>query len=71
MLMDGEKVVLKVQVSSRFYDSKIDILTASLPEAAVSEEEVMIIGRLCHPQPSANDNAGGSGGSDKEGSYDR
>jgi hypothetical protein len=62
MLEKGEKVVLKAFVDAEYYDSKIEVLTASLPGSEFPEKEVMIIGHLCHPQPSANDNASGSGG---------
>jgi hypothetical protein len=62
MLNEGKKVILKAFVDAEYYDSKIEVLSASLPGSEYSEREVMIIGHLCHPQPSANDNASGSGG---------
>ncbi len=61
-LDEGKKVVLKAQVDAEYYDGKVEILTAALPGSAEPEKEVMIIGHLCHPTPSANDNASGSGG---------
>lgn len=62
LLDQGERVVLKAHVRSKFIDSKIEILTASFPGNTFPEQEVLIVGHLCHPQPSANDNASGSGG---------
>lgn len=62
MLDEGKKVVLKADVEAEYYDSKIEVVTASYPGKEEPEKEVMIIGHLCHPSPSANDNASGSGG---------
>ena len=61
-LDEGKKVVLKAKVEAEYYDGKIEVLSAALPGSAEPEKEVMIIGHLCHPTPSANDNASGSGG---------
>ncbi len=61
-LDEGKKVVLRAQVDAEYYDGKVEILTAALPGTVEPEKEVMIIGHLCHPTPSANDNASGSGG---------
>ncbi|UCC38460.1 MAG: DUF4910 domain-containing protein [Candidatus Aminicenantes bacterium] len=62
MLDEGKKVVLKAKVEAEYYDNKIEVLSASLPGNSEPEKEVMIIGHLCHPTPSANDNASGCGG---------
>ncbi len=62
MLDAGEKVVLSAQVKTEYYDSRIEVLSASLPGTEEPETEVLILGHLCHPMPSANDNASGSGG---------
>ena len=62
MLDEGKKVVLKAAVEAEYYDSKVEALSVSLPGSSEPEKEVMIIGHLCHPLPSANDNASGSGG---------
>jgi aminopeptidase-like protein len=61
-LDEGQKVVLKAFVDAEYYDSKIEALTVSFPGSEEPEKEVLIIGHLCHPLPSANDNASGSGG---------
>ncbi len=62
MLDEGRKVVLKADVDAEYYDTKVEVLSASLPGSVEPDKEVMIIGHLCHPLPSANDNASGSGG---------
>ncbi|NIM91782.1 MAG: DUF4910 domain-containing protein [Candidatus Aminicenantes bacterium] len=62
MLDEGKKVVLQGDVEAEYYDSQIEVLSASFPGSLEPEKEVLIIGHLCHPVPSANDNASGSGG---------
>jgi aminopeptidase YwaD len=61
-LDEGKKVVLKAKVEAEYYDGEVEILTAAFPGSVQPDKEVMIIGHLCHPAPSANDNASGSGG---------
>ena len=61
MLDAGREVKLKAHVDAQYYDSRAEILTAAFPGTEEPEQEVMIIGHLCHPAPSANDNASGSG----------
>ena len=62
MLDSGQKIVLKAQVETEFQDGRVEVLSASIPGTEEPEKEVMVIGHLCHPTPSANDNASGSGG---------
>ncbi len=56
---DGEPPV-KVQAKavSRFYDGEIEVVSALIP--GETSQEVVIVAHLCHPRPSANDNASGS-----------
>jgi hypothetical protein len=58
----GERVVLHARVEAEYYDSRIEVVSAALPGSVEPEREVLIVGHLCHPTPSANDNASGSGG---------
>ncbi len=60
-LEEGKKVVLKAKVDAEYFDGKIETLTAAFPGSVEPDREVLIIGHLCHPTPSANDNASGSG----------
>lgn len=62
MLDEGRKVVLNADVDAGYYETQVEVLSAALPGSTEPEKEVMIIGHLCHPLPSANDNASGSGG---------
>ena len=61
-LDDGQKVILRARVDAEHYDGPVEVLSAAFPGSVEPEKEIMIIGHLCHPMPSANDNASGSGG---------
>jgi len=54
-----EAVRLFAQVDSEVYDGSIENAVFSIP--GETDEEVVVVGHICHPQPSANDNASGSG----------
>ncbi len=62
MLEEGKKVVLRADVETEFYQTKLETLTASLRGASEPDKEVILVAHLCHPTPSANDNGSGSGG---------
>ncbi len=56
---DGEPPVkVRAKVISRLYDGEIEVVSALMP--GKTSEEVVIVAHLCHPRPSANDNASGS-----------
>jgi hypothetical protein len=56
---DGKPPVkVRAKVVSRFYDGEIEVVSALIP--GETNQEVVIIAHLCHPRPSANDNASGS-----------
>ena len=56
---EGEPPVkVRAKVDSRFYDGEIEVVSALIP--GKTNEEVVIVAHLCHPRPSANDNASGS-----------
>jgi aminopeptidase-like protein len=59
MLKDGKKVKLKAIVDAEFFSGKLDVVTAAIN--GKSKDEVFLVAHLCHPKPSANDNASGSG----------
>lgn len=62
LLDAGRQVRLRAKVEAEFYDSQIEILSACLTGTTEPDKEVLIVGHLCHPAPSANDNASGAGG---------
>ncbi|MGQ9494003.1 MAG: DUF4910 domain-containing protein [Anaerolineae bacterium] len=51
-------VKVRAKVVSRLYDGQIEVVSALIP--GETDEEVVVVAHLCHPQPSANDNASGS-----------
>ncbi len=55
----NESVRLHAVVKSRFVDGHMDAPTAVIQ--GETDEEVLIVAHICHPQPSANDNASGVG----------
>ncbi|HWI63631.1 MAG TPA: M28 family metallopeptidase [Symbiobacteriaceae bacterium] len=56
MLAKGP-VKLWAKVDARFYDGTIENVEAVIP--GTTDEEVLVVAHLCHPKPSANDNATG------------
>ncbi len=50
---------VRARVASRLYDGQVEVVSACI--AGQSDEEVLMVAHLCHPQPSANDNASGAG----------
>jgi hypothetical protein len=56
---DGKPPVkVRARVISRLYDGEIEVVSALIP--GETSQEVVIVAHLCHPRPSANDNASGS-----------
>jgi len=56
---DEEKGVrVHAKVDSEFYDGTCEDVTAVIPGREL-EEDVLVVAHLCHPLPSANDNASG------------
>ena len=49
---------VRAHVVSRFYDGAMEVVEARFP--GETDQEVIIIAHLCHPRPSAHDNASGS-----------
>ena len=52
-------VSVHAEVVADFYDGAIENVEALIP--GDSDEEILVVAHLCHPQPSANDNASGVG----------
>jgi hypothetical protein len=62
MLDEGGKVVFKAEVETEFFETQVEALSVSFRGTDEPGKEVMIVGHLCHPSPSANDNGSGSAG---------
>jgi Zn-dependent M28 family amino/carboxypeptidase len=61
LLKDKKSVKLNAKVDARLFSSNLDIVTATIQGRSRPDEEIFLIAHLCHPKPSANDNASGSG----------
>jgi hypothetical protein len=53
-----EPVRVQAQVVGRLYDGELEVVEATIP--GETDEAVLVVAHLCHPQPSANDNASGA-----------
>jgi len=51
-------VKVRAQVVSQLYDGQMEVVSALIP--GETDERVVVVAHLCHPQPSANDNASGA-----------
>lgn len=51
--------VVRALVKSRFYPGTIEVVSGLI--RGRTQEEVLVVAHLCHPRPSANDNASGAG----------
>jgi hypothetical protein len=57
-LAEGKPVRVRARINSRFYDGAFEVVEASIPGA--TDEEVLLVSHLCHPQPGAHDNGSGA-----------
>ncbi|MCL6450313.1 MAG: DUF4910 domain-containing protein [Acetobacteraceae bacterium] len=48
---------VKAEIKASFLEGHFEVVTAAIPGR--TPEEVLVVSHLCHPQPSANDNASG------------
>ncbi|NIV36831.1 MAG: DUF4910 domain-containing protein, partial [Anaerolineae bacterium] len=56
---DGKGPVrVRAHVDARLYDGTLEVVSATIP--GKSAEEIVLVGHLCHPRPSCNDNASGA-----------
>ncbi|MDH5449823.1 MAG: DUF4910 domain-containing protein [Candidatus Bathyarchaeota archaeon] len=61
LLKHDKPVKLQAKVDARLFSSNLDVVVATIPGSSKPNEEIFLIAHLCHPKPSANDNASGSG----------
>jgi aminopeptidase YwaD len=54
----GSPVRVHARVDSRLYDGALEVVQATI--AGTGAQEILVTAHLCHPQPSANDNASGA-----------
>ena len=58
-LLKRKPVKVKVDIQAALYDGEIEVVTAVIPGTSLPDEQALLVSHLCHPQPSANDNASG------------
>ena len=56
---EKEPLKAKMVIQSELYPGTMEVVDAVIP--GETDEEVVVVAHLCHPQPSANDNASGCG----------
>ena len=61
LLRSGKTVKLKATVDTELFPGNEDVVTATIHGTSKANEEIFLVAHLCHPKPSANDNASGSG----------
>jgi len=61
LLKKGKTVKLKAKVDAELFTGNEDVVTATIQGSEKPDQEIFLIAHLCHPKPSANDNASGSG----------
>jgi len=58
MLQEGKVVKARGLIDAELYDGTLENAVATIK--GETDEEVILVGHVCHPQPSANDNASGA-----------
>ena len=61
LLKAGKTVKLKATVDAQLLAGHEEVVTATVQGSQKPNEEIFLIAHLCHPKPSANDNASGAG----------
>jgi aminopeptidase-like protein len=58
-LLKKGPVKVCADIQAELYDGEIEVVTAVIPGTVHPNEQTLLVSHLCHPQPSANDNASG------------
>ena len=56
----GKKVLVQAKISADLYNGNMHVLSTKIQGSKKPEEEIVLVAHVCHPSPSANDNASGS-----------
>ena len=59
-LADGKPVRVRAKIVSRFYKGSFEVVEGFIPGSGESDQEVLLVSHLCHPQPGAHDNGSGA-----------
>ncbi len=55
-----KKVIVKAKINANLYEGNMHVLSTKIEGIKKTREEIILIAHICHPAPSANDNASGS-----------
>ncbi len=55
-----KKVIVKAKINANLYEGNMHVLSTKIEGTKKPREEIILIAHICHPAPSANDNASGS-----------
>lgn len=58
-LLKKGPVKVRADIQAALYDGEIEVVTAVIPGTSHPDQQTLLVSHLCHPQPSANDNASG------------
>ncbi|MFX0010729.1 MAG: DUF4910 domain-containing protein [Candidatus Hermodarchaeota archaeon] len=61
-LLKKGPVKMRARIDAEFMEGSFEVLSSSIQGTEFPEQEIVIISHLCHPLPSANDNASGAAG---------
>ena len=61
-LLKKGPVKMHASIDAEFMEGNFEVLSSSIKGTEFPEQEIVIISHLCHPLPSANDNASGAAG---------
>ncbi|GAH45668.1 unnamed protein product, partial [marine sediment metagenome] len=61
-LLKKGSVKIHAKIASEFLNGNMEVLTTNIKGKDYPDQEIIIIAHLCHPRPSANDNASGAAG---------
>ena len=61
-LLKKGPVKVRASIKAEFMEGNLEVLSSSIKGTEFPEQEIVIIAHLCHPLPSANDNASGAAG---------
>ncbi len=59
-LKEGKKIVVEANIDSKLYPGKLHVLSTVIKGSKEPNKEIILCAHICHPKPSANDNASGS-----------
>jgi len=61
-LLEKGPVKVHAKINAKFMNGSLEVITTSIRGREYPEQEIIVIAHLCHPFPSANDNASGAAG---------